>query len=207
MSLAYLQDDVVQTPEIQFSESLKLNPKETAVIVVDMQNDFVKPSGSLLVERAAEVIPNIQRLLKAARQASVQIVYTQDTHYDNDPEWELWPRHCKIGEWGWQIIDELSPTDSDHICRKSRYDAFYGTELEHLLSHVWGIKNVVVVGTVSNICVLHTAASAGLRWFNVVMPAQAVAPLTDFDQVATLYQVTSLYAGQVVERVDQITFE
>jgi nicotinamidase-related amidase len=62
------------------------------------------------------------------------------------------------------------------------------------------------VGTVSSICVLHTAASAGLRWFHVVVPANGVSALTDFDQALTLRQVSWLYVGDVVREVAEIRF-
>ncbi|RME63425.1 MAG: cysteine hydrolase [Caldilineae bacterium] len=170
-----------------------------------MQNDFLKEGGSLVVGDAAATIPNIQRLLAKAREAGVHVVYTQDTHFDGDPEWSIWPEHCRHGSWGWQIVDELRPAEGDLICEKNRYDGFYGTWLEHFL-RVWGVKNVVIVGTVSSICVLHTAASAGLRWYNVVVPADGVSALTPFDQALTLRQVSWLYTGSVVRSVEDVSF-
>lgn len=65
----------------------------------------------------------------------------------------------------------------------------------------------MIVGTVSNICVLHTAASAGLRWFHIVIPANGISALTDFDQALTLRQVSWLYSGSVVRSVEHIQFE
>ena len=65
---------------------------------------------------------------------------------------------------------------------------------------------MVIVGTVSNICVLHTAASAGLRWYHVVMPADGISAYTEFDQALTLHQVGSLYNGSIVKSMKDITF-
>jgi nicotinamidase-related amidase len=79
--------------------------------------------------------------------------------------------------------------------------------LDHFLSHVWRVKNVVIVGTVSNICVLHTAASAGLRWFHVVMAADGISALSEFDQALTLRQVSWLYEAKVVRSSEGIRFE
>ncbi len=135
------------------------------------------------------------------------MAYTQDTHFDGDPEWEIWPKHCKIGSWGWQIIDELEPRPQELICQKNRYDGFYGTWLDHFANDIWGINHMVIVGTVSNICVAHTAASAGLRWFHIVVPANGTSALTEFDQALTLRQASSLYAGDVVKSVEDIRFE
>ena len=207
MNFQFIPGKKVEVPEIPFQEKLSLPASKTALIIVDMQNDFIRPEGSLKVESAESTIPNIQRLLKCARKKAVRITYTQDTQVEGDPEFEIWPQHCVIHTWGWRIIDELCPEDRDLICRKNRYDGFYGTWLEHFLSRIWHIEHVVIVGTVSNICVLHTAASAGLRWFHVVVPADGISAMTEFDQALTLRQVSSLYAGHVVKSVKDIHFD
>ena len=171
-----------------------------------LQNDFVKPEGNLWVESAQKTVAPIQSIMNQARHSGARVVYTQDTQVEGDPEWEIWPQHCRINSWGWQIIDELKPEINDLICIKNRYDGFYGTWLDHFLSHIWKIKHLVIVGTVANICVLHTAASAGLRWYNVTIPAEAISALTEFDQALTLRQVSSLYSGNVVKCVNDIKF-
>jgi nicotinamidase-related amidase len=172
-----------------------------------MQNDFVKPDGTLVVEGATDTVPGISRLLETARAHGVPVAYTQDTHVEGDIEWEIWPEHVRVGTWGWEIIEELKPNPGDLICQKNRYDAFYGSWLDHFVSHVWHVQNLVIVGTVSNICVLHTAASAGLRYLNIVVPADGISALTDFDQVLTLRQVSWLYKGSVVRSVDDVGFK
>ncbi|MBV7334941.1 cysteine hydrolase [Chloroflexi bacterium TSY] len=197
----------VEVPEIPLKEELCLAAKESAVIVVDMQNDFVKENGTLVVPTAQETVPAIERLLVKARKSDVPIAYTQDTHDEGDLEWNIWPEHCRRGSWGWHIIDELSPQEGDLICQKSRYDGFYDTWLDHYLSRVWQVQHLVIVGTVSSICVLHTAAAAGLRWFHVVVPADGVSALTEFDQALTLRQVSFLYLGDVARSIEGIVFE
>jgi len=207
MTLTFIPGEQVNVPEIPFKESLRLPADRTAVIVVDMQNDFVKPGGTLVVPDAAATIGNIQQLLTAARTKGVPIAYTQDTHYAGDLEWKIWPEHCRAHTWGWEIIDELQPQATDLVCPKSRYDGFYGTSLDHYLTRVWQVEHLVIVGTVASICVLHTAASAGLRWFHVVGPADGMSALTDFDQALTLRQISWLYTGSVVRSVGDIVFE
>lgn len=205
MSIQFVPGETVAVPEIAFKERVELPADKTALIIVDMQNDFVKEGGTLVVPAAIETVPNIQRLLERARSAGVKVVFTQDTHFDGDPEWQIWPEHCRANTWGWEIIEELKPQEGELICQKNRYDGFYGTWLDHFL-RVWGIENVVIVGTVSSICVLHTAASAGLRWYNIVVPADGVSALNDFDQALTLRQVSWLYTGSVTKSVDDIAF-
>ncbi len=171
-----------------------------------MQNDFVTPGGKLVVPAAEGTLPAISGLLAHARAAGVHVAYTQDTHMEGDPEWEIWPEHCRMGTWGWEIVDALAPHPDDLVVRKARYDGFYGTSLDHYLSRAWHVENLVIVGTIASICVLHTAASAGLRWFHVVTPADATSALTEFDQALALRQISWLYTGSVVRSAAEIEF-
>ncbi len=194
----------VEIPDISRTERLELPAPRTALIVVDMQNDFAHPDGTLYGEDATRVIPTIQGLLEKARAAGMRVIFTQDWHGDADPEFEIWGEHALADTWGAEIVEGLEPRDDETRIRKLRYDAFYGTSLEHLLN-LWGITHTVIVGTVANICVLHTAGSAALRYLDVVVPEDAVAALTDFDKESALRQVTFLYRGEVT-KADGITF-
>ncbi len=195
----------VEVPEIPVEEEVILPAAETAVIIVDMQNDFVKPGGRLRVPSAEATVEPIRRLLERARRHGVMTIFTQDTHYQRDPEFDIWGEHVVKGSWGWEIIDELKPVEGEIVVEKTRYDGFYGTPIDDLL-RVNGIRNVVVVGTVANICVLHTAGSAALRWYRVYMPMDGISALNEFDYYLTLRQVTFLYKGVVVRSVDGIRF-
>jgi len=206
MTLSFIPGKTVEVPEITYQPEVTLLAASTAVIVVDMQNDFVKPGGTLTNEAAEVMVPRLAQLLDRARAQNARIAYTQDSHLEGDPEWTIWPEHCRVGTWGWEIISELKPQPDDLICPKNRYDGFYGTWLDHFLTRVWHVENLIIVGTVANICVLHTAASAGLRWFNIVIPADGVSALTDFDQAMTLRQASWLYRSQVVRHAGDIHF-
>lgn len=195
--------NTVVVPEYDVTKRVDLNPATTALIVVDMQNDFVKEGGSLRVPDAEATIPRIQRLLSQARDAHMRVIFTQDTHNEGDPEWRIWPEHAREGSWGWQIVDDLSPRDDDVVIRKLRYDAFYGTPLAHLL-RLWRVDTLVLCGTVANICVHYTAASAALRWYSVVVARDATSALDPFDMELSLRQVTFLFAGTVADS-DAIT--
>ncbi len=196
----------VEIPEIKVHDRIELPANETAVIVVDMQNDFVKPGGKLVVPTAKETIPNIRRLLEKARERNILIIYTKDTHYKRDPEFEIWGEHVVKGTWGWEIVDELKPSENDIVVEKTRYDGFYGTPIDDLL-RVYGIRYVIIVGTVANICVLHTAGSAALRWYKVIVPLDGISALNDFDYYVALRQIDFLYKGILVESVDGIIFK
>ena len=188
----------VEVPEYEVHDEVRLDPARTALVVIDMQNDFVKDGGSLVVPDAEASIPRIRSLLELARGSGMRVVYSQDTHTEGDPEWEIWPEHAREGTWGWNIVDELAPREGEAVIRKVRYDAFYGTHLDHFL-RLWGVETLVICGTVANICVHYTAASAALRWFEVVVPRDATSALDPFDLEASLRQTSFLFAGKITE--------
>src|ERR1700729_2739607 len=186
----------IQVPKYAVHDEVWVDPAKTALVVIDMQNGFVKRGGSLLVPDAEATIPAIERLRALAQANGIRVVYGQDTHRLGDPEWEIWPEHCREGSWGWQIIAELAPTAEDTVLRKVRYDAFYGTPLDHLLQ-LWGVETLVICGTVANIGVQGTAASAALRCYGVVIPHDAISALDRFDLEASLRQTVFVFAGQL----------
>ncbi|MEX0766533.1 MAG: isochorismatase family cysteine hydrolase, partial [bacterium] len=97
---------------------------------------------------------------------------------------------------GWQIIEELIPRPTDRVIQKLRYDGFFGTSLDHEL-RLRNIATVIVCGTVANICVLHTAGSAALRGYKVILPIDAISAITPFDFQATIRQTSFLYRGTI----------
>ncbi|MGC8737357.1 MAG: cysteine hydrolase family protein [Candidatus Hydrogenedens sp.] len=172
---------------------ITISGKSSAFIIVDMQNDFVHPNGKLFSSNAQKIILPIKLLIDKARQSNVKIIYTQDTHFHDDPvEFPIWGEHVIKGSWGWQIIDELKPQTHDIVIEKLRYDAFFGTPLEHILK-IYRIETVIVAGTVANICVLHTVSSARLHNYNVIVPVDSISALTEFDYSLTLRQMDFLY--------------
>ena len=188
----------VEVPEYEVHDEVHLDPAKTALIVVDMQNDFVKEGGALIVPDAEATLPQIKSLLDLAREVGMKVVYSQDTHGEGDPEWEIWPEHVREGSWGWQIVEELAPREDEVVIRKVRYDAFYGTHLDHFL-RIWDVDTLVICGTVANICVHYTAASAALRWYDVIIPRDATSALDPFDLEASLRQTAFLFAGTITE--------
>lgn len=152
---------------------------QTALLVVDMHNDFVEESGSLTVPGADEIIPFVNEAISSAAEAGALVVYTQDWHPFSTPHFEkdggIWPIHC-IGEsWGAQIHPLVDVIDDAPIIRKGTKgeDGYSGfsvrnpenpdevepTRLHALLSDR-GIDRVVVVGVATDYCVKETALDA-----------------------------------------------
>jgi nicotinamidase-related amidase len=187
----------VEVPDYRVQDSVRVDASRTVLLIGDMQNDFVTEGGTLVVPHAEETVPAIRKLLDLARDSGMRVVFVQDTHNEGDPEWEIWGEHCREGSWGWQVVDGLAPNEDEVTIRKPRYDAFYGTDLEHLL-RMWGVDTVIICGTVANICVHYTASSAAMRWFNVVVPRDCISSFNDFDMEASLSQTATLL-GEVAD--------
>lgn len=192
----------VEVPEYQIAENVAVDPGTTAVVIVDMQKDFVEDGGALKVEGAKDTVPKIKKLLDWARRVNVPVFFTQDTHLEGDPEWEIWGRHVEKGTWGWEIVDELAPREGELVLQKVRYDGFYGTGLDHEL-RLRGVDTLIVCGTVANICVHYTAASAGLRWYRVIHPVDGLSAMTPFDMEAALRQAHFLFQA-ILTTVDAV---
>jgi nicotinamidase-related amidase len=186
----------IEIPEYEVHDEVRIDPARTALVVLDMQNDFVREGGSMCVPGAEATVPAIRALLELARATGMHVVYSQDTHRDGDPEWRIWPEHAREGSWGWEIVDALAPAEGETVLRKVRYDAFYGTPLDHLL-RLWRVDTLVICGTIANICVQYTAAGAATRWYDVVIPRDATSAVEPFDLESSLRQTAFVFAGRI----------
>ncbi|WP_299335123.1 cysteine hydrolase family protein [Haloplanus sp.] len=156
------------------------DPDRTAVIVVDMQNGFCHPDGSLHAPASEAAVDEVSELVDRAHEAGVRVAYTRDihppeqfegTHYYD--EFDRWGEHVVEGSWEAELVDELDVRPDDHVVEKHTYDAFHGTELDGWLS-ARGIDDLLICGTLANVCVLHTAGSAGLRDYRPVLVTDAI---------------------------------
>lgn len=190
---------------------MHLKAASTALVVVDMQNGFCHPDGSLYAPPSEQAIDPIGELIASARDAGVQIVYTRDVHppeqFDNAhyyDEFDRWGEHVLEGSWEAEIVDEFEVRDDDHVVEKHTYDAFQQTEFDGWLS-ARQIDDLVICGTLANVCVLHTAGSAGLRDYRPIIVEDAVGYLEEEDREYALSHADWLF-GEVAT-LDDIAFE
>lgn len=160
----------------------------TAILVIDMLNDFVLKGAPLEVPRARQIIPAIKKRLTRAAREHVPVIYVCDKHRKEDPEFKAWPKHAVNGSAGSEIIAELKPRSRDYIIDKTTYSAFYRTKLEKFLKKL-GTKKIVIAGVVTEICVLYTSMEACLRGFQVEVPEDCVTGMTDSDHRFALRQI------------------
>ncbi|WP_049985314.1 cysteine hydrolase family protein [Halobellus rufus] len=187
------------------------DPDRTAVIVVDMQNGFCHPDGSLHAPASEAVVDDVVDLVADARDAGARIVYTRDVHppeqfedahyYD---EFDRWGEHVAENSWEAELVEELDVHEEDHVVEKHTYDAFYQTELDGWLS-ARGVDDLLVCGTLANVCVLHTAGSAGLRDYRPVLVEDAIGAIEDDHKEYALDHADWLF-GEVGTR-DEVVFE
>ena len=148
----------------------KLDPKKTCLIVIDMLNDFVEENGALVVPGAKDLVPTQAEILDHARQQSLTIIYLADNHMPDDEEFKVWPKHSVAGTPGAQVVDDLAPGKGEKIIPKRRYSGFFGTDLDLTLREA-GIANVILMGVLTDICVMYTSADASARGYNVYVVA------------------------------------
>ena len=163
---------------------------ETALIVVDMQNDFADPAGSLYVRGGEQVVPVVNREIELAAATGAVVVYTQDWHPESTPHFAkdggIWPVHCVQGTWGAEFHPQLHI--EGEVVRKGSgggggYSGFSmrspetgeerPTQLEELLRER-GIRRVVVAGLATDFCVKETVLDAAELGFEVGLLAEAV---------------------------------
>ena len=179
-----------------------------AIIIVDMLNDFV--TGKLEVERAKHIIPSLKRLIMAARENNVPVIYSNDAHYPQDVEvTRKWGKHAIKGTKGAEVIPELKPDKKDYIVEKRTYSGFYETGLDPLLRSLYkgeGVKTVVLGGLHTHMCVRHTAADAFFRGYNIIIAKDGVEAFTQEDQEQGLKYLEYGYNAKILS-VDDIIKE
>ena len=186
---------------------LELEPENTAVVVVDMQNGFCHPDGSLYAPGSEEAIEPIAQFVERAREAGTSLIFTRDVHppeqfddayyYD---EFERWGEHVLEGSWEAEVVEELPVEAADHVVEKHTYDAFQKTEFEGWLN-ARGIKDLVFCGTLANVCVLHSAGSAGLRDFRPILVEDCIGYIEEDHREYALDHADWLF-GEVVDSDD-----
>jgi nicotinamidase/pyrazinamidase len=167
--------------------------ERTALSVIDVQNDFAHPGGTLYVDEGDGIIPHINALIRQARQSSSFVVYTQDWHPPDTPHFEpyggRWPVHCVRGTWGAELHEGLY-VDGPVVRKGTRGEDGYSgftardvdtgvelrTGLEDLLRDQ-EIERVVVVGLAHDVCVKATALDAQRLGFEAGVDLRATRPV------------------------------
>ena len=185
---------------------LDFDPASTALLMIDMQRDFVEPGGfgEMLgndVSQLRSAIEPCRRVLEAARQAGLYIVHTREGHrpdLSDAPPAKLARGRlsCGIGDTGpmgrvlvrgahgHDIVPELYPLPPEPVLDKPGKGSFYATDLELMLRNR-GIKTLIVCGVTTEVCVHKTVREANDRGFECIVPADCVGSyFPEFQRVA-----------------------
>ncbi len=194
--------DELATPR-PFSEhrqaiEARFDPATTAVIVVDMINEFLEDGGLMVLESGRALYGPIQRLVNAAHAAGSRVIWLRDEHDDvTDPEFRKRIVHCLKGTWGTQVVDALRPGPDDVIMPKHTYSGFFRTPL-HATLQQFGVRTLIITGVVTNICVRSTTHDAFFLGYDVLVPEACVGATSEREQASSLYDIDTHY-GAVVE--------
>lgn len=171
-------------------------PKK-ALIIVDMLNDFVDEKGALYCGNTARsIIPFIQKRRTSYRNRKDIVIYLQDSHDENDKEFEKFQKHSVAGTWGCEVIPELSPLAGEKVIPKKRYSGFHGTDLENILKSA-DVDEVEVVGVCTSICVMDTVAGLANRDYKTTVPVKGVADFDPEMHQFSLKRMEKIYGADV----------
>jgi ureidoacrylate peracid hydrolase len=167
--------------EILRSLKERCDPKYAALVVVDVQNDFVSREGSAGrrgedVSAALSMIPNLTGLIDRARKVGLTVIYIKTTHseWTDTPSWiyrssqKSGLNTCREGTWGAEFYQGIEPLASERVVIKHRYSAFINTDLNTVLK-ARNIQSVLVCGVATNVCVETTARDAYMYDYYVTM--------------------------------------
>jgi ureidoacrylate peracid hydrolase len=187
-------------------------PAKTAVIVVDVQNDFCAAEGALgkagaPTAAAMEMIPNLQRLLAGARAAGAPVIFIQTIHEAaTDSSAWTWRMAgsvgncCRKNTWGAEFTD-VGPVGDEPVVIKHRYSAFINTRLESVLRTL-KVENLIMTGVSTNVCVESTARQGYMLDYNIVFLSDCTAAYSQEEHEGALYNMRSHFG--VVATADDV---
>lgn len=181
-----------------------------ALLVIDMQHDFLDPGVPLEAAGGRDIIPAVGAMVAAARQARIPVIFTQEAHrpggVDSGREADPGmgkdgqaptPDHCVEGSRGIEIVDEIGFEPGDLTISKRRYNCFLGTDLDLLLRGL-NVETLLVTGVDTNVCVLWTVGEGFQRDYHVRVLEDCVAGTSPEEHEAALVIMRALTMGRPV---------
>lgn len=184
---------------------------KAAILVIDVQNDFIQEDGAVSCVGGLGIVPLINQLTDAGRKAGIPIIFTQEFHRKSKVDFgrELdgaEPYHCLEGTEGVELVKELVIGSDDYIIKKPRYNAFLKTDLELLLNGL-GIlpgDTLIIVGDATNVCIHYTSAEAHQRDYRIRVVEEGCAGTSTEEHEASLTAIEYLQAGGRVKLAEML---
>lgn len=174
---------------------------KSALLIIDMLNDFVRKGAPLEVPDTRKIIPAIKGRITSARRRMETVIYVCDSHSAKDREFQKfgWPPHAVRGTEGAKVVEALAPREGDIVVEKTTYSVFYRTSLHRVLRER-KIDTLHLAGCVTNICVLYAAYDASLRGYEVHVDERLVAGLDGKSHTFALDQMERVLGAEVERR-------
>jgi ureidoacrylate peracid hydrolase len=192
----------------------KLMNSRTAIVVVDVQNDYCHPEGALAqagndIGAVADMMPNLHRLLAAARVFEVPVIFIQ-TFHEEATDSEAWRERsngrsmavCRKGSWGADFY-EVAPEPGEVVVNKHRYSAFVNTRLDSILRSQ-KIETLIMTGVSTNVCVESTARDGFMLDYHIVLLRDACASYSTQAHEMTIKNIEG-YFGEVTDTREVIS--
>src|SRR5690606_7484763 len=154
----------------------RFHMKKTAVLIIDMINDFKFSEGDLLLDHTKQIIPNMKSLKSYAKQHGYPIIYINDHYNTWETDYKKIAEACRTGK-NEDIIEPGLPTEEEYFIMKPQMSGFFRTPLRSLLEEL-GIEHLILAGIAGNICILFTANDAHMRGYTLHVPSNCIASNT-----------------------------
>jgi ureidoacrylate peracid hydrolase len=182
----------------------QIDPRLTALIVIDMQNAFVAPGATYETPPARDMMPNLVRIIAFAREQRMPIIWTQSDHSApfGGVMLKKFPtiredKYLWKGQPSFELYEKMpQPQENEYRVVKHKYDAFFETDLDSILRN-HGTKTIVIVGTATNVCCESTARSGFFRDYQVAFPSDCNASFDEGMHQASLKTI-DMFFGRVM---------
>lgn len=195
-------------------QSIRIDPDNAILVIVDVENEFCKPGGKIYSEVSAGVAPRviatIQGLSEKARNAGIPIIYIQSVRTLEEPEFAVFGQEpiLQIDTWASEIVDELEPHKGDIVVQKFCHDPFYKTDLEQVLRELVPDPTnyyAVVTGGDVGVCLYHAVMGFHLRDYWTIVPVDCVYYISEARNQRALEQFSDPpYPNVFLSRADLI---
>lgn len=178
-----------------------LRVSESALIVVDMQLDFLQKEGQMPLWGGPVIVPRVKRAIEVFRKCGRPVIYTKHCYRNPEKdggataEWQCLDRNSLLLREGMphtEIHPDVAPVPDDYIIVKQRYSGFFATNLESILRG-FKVRDVVIAGVASNACCQTTAHDAFFRDFHVFFLSDGTGGSDESAHIATLRDIAWLY--------------
>jgi len=168
------------------------------LIVIDMQEGFCVAGNPLYIGPGTQtIIPFIQQKIDESNQRNEPVIFTGDFHAEDDKEFRMFPRHCVTGTREVEIIPELKDRAKQSLLiKKTRYSAFFGTQLAEKLEKI-APDEIEMVGVCTNICVFFTCEELRNRDYSVTIFRKGVASFDESAHEHALQQMETVLGAAV----------